>query len=191
MLTGCLTRHAFFERMNKAFDHARIEGTALSYMVLNIGRFKLVNDRLGHIVNDRVLREVATQVLASFRATDIVGRSGDAFFIGMPGCDMREAAIIEEMVRQKIAQECAARVPEVDGLAISVSAGLAVLEKTDANLAQLLERAHTALYAAKSPGAERVVTKRDNRVRPPRPHGRAAVGRLKTSASNVTRRNYR
>jgi diguanylate cyclase (GGDEF)-like protein len=191
MLTGCLTRHAFFERMNKAFDHARIEGTALSYMVLNIDRFKLINDTLGHFVSDRVLREVATRLLASFRGTDIVGRSGDEFFIGMPGCDVREAAIIEETVRQTIVQECEARVPAVAGLAISVNAGLAVLEKTDANLAQLLERAHTALYAAKSPGAERVVTKRDNRVRPPRPHGRAAVGRLKTSASNVTRRNYR
>ena len=183
MLTGCLTRQAFFEYMTKAFNRARLEGTALSCVALNIDRFNSVNDTLGHAVGDRVVREVATQLLVSFRGTDVVGRCGSyEFFIGMPGCDVREAAMIVEAVRQTISQECGARVPGVAGLAINVSAGLAVLEETDANLAQLLERAHTDLYATKSAEPPRVVRKRDT-ASTAGSNARAAVGRLKVPAS--------
>jgi diguanylate cyclase (GGDEF)-like protein len=157
VLTGCLTRRAFFDRMSRAFDDARSHGAPLSCVVLDIDRSKSVNDTLGHAVGDQVVQEVGRQLLAAFRNVDIVGRcGGDEFFIGMPGCDVAAAAQIAETMRRAIEHECAARVPGIAGLAVSISAGLAALDASDATLAHLLERADLALYAAKTAGRNRV-----------------------------------
>jgi len=156
VLTGCLTRRAFFERMTRALDAARGAGTALSCVVLDIDRFKSVNDTLGHAVGDRVVQEVGKQLLASFRRKDIVGRcGGDGFFIGLPGCDLQSAARTAEAMRASIERECATSVPNSAGLTITVSVGLAALEAGE-SLAQLLERADQALYAAKAAGRNRI-----------------------------------
>ena len=157
VLTGCLTRRAFFDRMTKAFQDARDQGSPLSCAVLDIDRFKSVNDTLGHATGDRVVQEVGRQLQVSFRGTDIVGRcGGDEFFIGMPGCDLEAAARIAEAMRQAVELECGPRVPGAAKLKISISVGVAGLEQHDISLAHLLERTDQALYAAKSAGRNRV-----------------------------------
>ncbi len=157
VLTGCLTRRAFFDRMTKAFQDARDRGTPLSCAVLDIDRFKSVNDTLGHATGDRVVQEVGRQLQASFRETDIVGRcGGDEFFIGMPGCDLGDAARIAEAMRRAVELECGPRVAGAAKLKISISVGVAGLEQHDISLAHLLERTDKALYAAKSAGRNRV-----------------------------------
>ena len=163
-LSGCLTRGAFFERIARARDQARREGTALTCLALDIDRFKSVNDRFGHSVGDRVIREVGAALLASVRATDIVGRyGGDEFFTGMPGCNLDEAAAIAEKVRQAVEQRCNVSLSDIAGLQVTVSIGIATLRDDDASLASLIEQADHALYAAKSGGRNQVA-----RAAPPR-----------------------
>ena len=156
VLTGCLTRRAFYDRMTQAFEHARRQRTPLTCVVLDVDRFKSVNDNFGHAVGDQVVQEVGKQLLASFRASDIVGRcGGDEFYIGMPECDMLAAAAIAESMRQAIERECVARIG-IPGLTLSISVGLAALDADDESLADLIERADKALYAAKTAGRNRV-----------------------------------
>jgi diguanylate cyclase (GGDEF)-like protein len=157
VLTGCLTRRAFFQRMTQALDAARSSGAPLSCVVLDIDRFKTVNDTRGHAVGDRVVQEVGKQLLASFGRMDLVGRcGGDEFFIGMPGSDLAAAMRTAEAMRKTMERECAARIPNAPDLIVTVSVGVAALSAGDDSLAHLLERADQALYAAKSAGRNRV-----------------------------------
>ena len=153
-LTGCLTRRAFFERMTQAREEARRNGSALSCFVLDIDKFKSVNDTFGHPVGDRVIREVGDHLIASLRATDIIGRyGGDEFLVGMPGCDLDQGAAIAEKISRTIETQCAA---EVSGLRVTVSIGVASLGSRGAGIAELIEEADRALYVAKSSGRNRV-----------------------------------
>ena len=91
VLTGCLGRGAFFQRMAQAWEDARRTGRPLSCLALDIDKFKSVNDGFGHAVGDRVIQEVGSTLVSSLRAADIVGRyGGDEFFVGMPGCDLEQ-----------------------------------------------------------------------------------------------------
>jgi diguanylate cyclase (GGDEF)-like protein/PAS domain S-box-containing protein len=154
VLTGCLTRRAFFDQMTVAFEDARRSGLPLSCAVVDIDRFKSVNDTRGHALGDRVVQEIGRELLGAFRASDIIGRcGGDEFFIGMPDCDIETAMRIAESLRAAVEVRSGAR---AGGLSLSVSVGVACMEPGDSSLAQLLERTDRALYAAKTGGRNRV-----------------------------------
>jgi diguanylate cyclase (GGDEF)-like protein len=154
-LTGCLTRRAFFERIAQAKEEARRNGTSLSCLLLDIDRFKYVNDTFGHAVGDRIIQEVGSQLIASLRAADIVGRyGGDEFLVGMPGCDLDQAVAIAQKLSDTIEKQCGVGVP---GLRVTVSIGVAAFGARSADVAEILDEADKALYAAKSAGRNRVL----------------------------------
>jgi diguanylate cyclase (GGDEF)-like protein len=156
-LTGCLTRRAFFDRMAHARDEARRNSTPLSCFALDIDQFKSVNDSFGHVVGDRVVEEVGKTLVASLRATDIVGRyGGDEFFVGMPGCEIDQALALAEKVRRNIEQHCSSHLTAFPGLRVTVSIGVAVMSGGATTVAALIEQADQALYTAKSSGRNRV-----------------------------------
>jgi diguanylate cyclase (GGDEF)-like protein len=153
-LSGCLSRRAFLDRMERAREEARRSGAALSCFVLDIDHFKSINDTYGHVLGDRVIQEVGAQLRTFLRSSDLVARfGGDEFLAGMPGCELGEATA----VAGKIAQAIAARFgPGIQGPRVTVSIGVASMEYGDATLTDLIQQADQALYRAKSLGRNRV-----------------------------------
>jgi diguanylate cyclase (GGDEF)-like protein/PAS domain S-box-containing protein len=156
-LTGCLNRRAFFERMALAWEDARVNGMHLSCLALDVDQFKSVNDSFGHPAGDRVIKQVGDTLMRTLRTTDIVGRyGGDEFLAVMPGCDLDTACALAEKLRRAIEERCTITAGEAAGLHITVSVGVASLRDAHGSVADLVDEADQALYAAKGDGRNRV-----------------------------------
>ena len=159
VLTGCLGRGAFFQRMAQAWEDARRTGRPLSCLALDIDKFKSVNDGFGHAAGDRVIQQIGRTLVESFRAADVVGRyGGDEFLVGMPGCDLDQSLAIADKLRRTIEERCKTSFNDVAGLHVTVSIGIATSRGDDGALADLIELADQALYDAKSNGRNQVAT---------------------------------
>lgn len=156
-LTGLANRRAVLEQLDAQRRHARRLDRALAVLVIDVDRFKLVNDGHGHAVGDEVLRHVARVIAGSLRANDRVGRvGGEEFLVVLPEANLEHAHAIAERMRQLVA---AARCETAAGvLTLTVSIGAAVMQGSDESAAALIARADAALYAAKAGGRNRVCT---------------------------------
>ena len=126
VLTGCLSRGAFFQRMAQAWEDARRTGRPLSCLALDIDKFKSVNDGFGHAAGDRVIQHVGGALVGSLRAADVVGRyGGDEFLVGMPGCDLEQALAVADKLRRAVEERCQASLEDLRGLHVTVSIGVA------------------------------------------------------------------
>jgi diguanylate cyclase len=126
--------------------------------MLDIDRFKNVNDRHGHPTGDRVINAVVRALLESTRNTDIVCRmGGEEFAVMLPSETIDSASEIAERIRIAVSERT---IPLTDKgesfLSVTISIGVAMLEPTDASLFDVLGRADKALYRAKSSGRNRV-----------------------------------
>jgi diguanylate cyclase (GGDEF)-like protein len=126
--------------------------------MLDIDRFKAINDGFGHAAGDRVLKEVAARMAANCRAGDLLGRLGGEEFLAIfVGVNAIEAQAIAERLREAVE-----RPPICLGGGASVSAtvsgGLVALapDACAGGLSPLLERADAALYRAKAEGRNRI-----------------------------------
>lgn len=156
-MTGCLNRRAFSESYETMFQGARQTDMALSCMVLDIDFFKKVNDTYGHSIGDRVIQEVAKQMQALARASDLVCRyGGEEFCLVLPGQNIEAARQFAERVRKAIERDCGAAVQEVPGMKVTVSIGVAEISDAVATPLELIDRADHALYEAKKSGRNRV-----------------------------------
>lgn len=148
-LTGLLNRHGWHERAPAVFDQSRRHSTPLALMVLDLDKFKNINDTLGHEVGDRVLR-LFSEVLSSHRrSSDLAARfGGEEFALLLPHTDRAAAVLIEQRLRSALQAACATQ----PLLNVDYSAGLAMLNADDTSLTGLMARADTALYQAKDAG---------------------------------------
>jgi diguanylate cyclase len=158
-LTGLPNRRALDPRLRVATGEAMDGGQALSLLMLDIDRFKAINDGWGHPVGDAVLRRVAAAVRESLGAEGEAARfGGEEFAVLLPGRAGREAVAVAERLRRAVAAQgyqIKSTGQSVGPVTISVGvAGYQVGE----TLAAWIERADTALYAAKHGGRNRVVT---------------------------------
>lgn len=151
-LTGAHNRRAFFEEAIEACWAANSEGP-LSVILLDIDRFKAVNDHYGHGVGDEALRAVVKEAAQDGR---VVGRlGGDEFAILLRGSALCEAVEVAEDLRRRLAQ---LKVPSEEGMVhLTCSLGTAELESGD-TIDDLMKRADLALYRAKDEGRDRVAT---------------------------------
>ena len=136
---------------------AGTKGVAL--LMLDIDRFKAINDTHGHAAGDRVLREVAGRMAASCRAGDLLGRvGGEEFLAVFADVTDAEAAVIAERLREAVARAPVA-IEGGQALAVTVSGGLLGLapEEEAPSLSDALSRADAALYRAKAEGRNRIV----------------------------------
>ena len=156
-LTGLGNRRQFDRHAGALVKRAGASGAPLTLMMLDIDRFKPINDAHGHPAGDEVLREFARRVRRGIRSQDSAFRiGGEEFAVLMPGTDRSVAFSVAERLRGGIA----AHPFLIDGgriqLDVTVSAGLATLESSD-DSAGLLAKADAALYLAKRAGRDRVM----------------------------------
>lgn len=156
-LTGLSNRRHFQERGEEEVLRARRYGRPLSLVMVDVDYFKSVNDAHGHDAGDRVLKALATLLLGTLRATDLLGRlGGEEFALLLPEIDAVEASEIGQRLMQKVA---AMQVLLDDGQAITItiSAGVAALTAADDGFNGLLRRSDDALYRAKHAGRNQLV----------------------------------
>ena len=154
-LTGLPNRMSFMEQLQQHMVAAEAEGTRLALLFIDLDHFKRVNDSLGHLVGDTLLRTVAAPILASLRATDVVARfGGDEFMVLLHGGPSREQQRddVDEVARKLLA---AIEVPvNAEGRPISVtpSIGVAFFPGDAGTPDELIKNADSAMYLAKSKG---------------------------------------
>jgi two-component system cell cycle response regulator len=152
-LTDLYNHRYSYERLEEEAAKAARYGRPLSLAMLDIDDFKHINDTRGHRVGDQVLAALAKTLRDSLRSVDVVGRYGGEEFVAIfPETPLGAARVAAEKVRAAI--ECLK--PVDDGLAVSVSIGLAEY-RTDENIAAFVARADAELYQAKRSGKNRVV----------------------------------
>lgn len=155
-LTGVASRRAFTERAELEIQRALRYSQPLSVVMVDLDRFKRVNDTYGHAVGDAVLVSFAQALMHEVREVDMVGRlGGEEFAVLLPGIEGQEAVRVAERMRQAVE----ARALTVGGQALHFTAsfGVADFDGVDVNLPGLLARADSALYQAKHTGRNRVV----------------------------------
>jgi diguanylate cyclase (GGDEF)-like protein len=134
--------------------------TALAIALLDIDRFKVINDTYGHLVGDQVLKEIARTLTSQLRDYDLAGRfGGEEFTLLLPQTRAVDAIRIAERIRSTIAG-LSVIAPGAEGgerVQVTVSIGVAALDSgTDREFAQLMAAADAALYRAKGSGRDQV-----------------------------------
>ena len=153
-LTGLPNRRALMERLAQEWARIQRHGGRLSFIMVDIDRFKLVNDTYGHNIGDRVLQEVARVIQAECRQQDLPARyGGEEFGIVVPDETAQTAAQLAERCRRAIEQ---VRVL-VRGEVVRATASLGVADATGAASPEdLIKRADALLYRAKTAGRNAV-----------------------------------
>ena len=150
-LTGLANRRAMMNHLHLAEQSYASDGSGFAVALIDLNRFKQVNDNLGHDVGDHLLVEVANRLNQSCAADEIVGRlGGDEFLILMPDVTGHEKAL----ARATAYLSGFARPAEINGhiLTPSASVGIAVHALDGKGTEQLLEAADSALYEMKRSG---------------------------------------
>jgi len=151
VLTGLSNRRALLDSLDATLARAERARTNVAVVMIDLDRFKPINDRYGHLIGDLVLKEVARRLNATLRSGEQSARfGGDEFVIIMatPRNSNAPMRVIERVIA------ALAQPMEVDGLALRIgaSAGIAVYPDDALNSAELMRRADVALYQAKKEG---------------------------------------
>jgi diguanylate cyclase (GGDEF)-like protein len=163
-LTGLANRRAFDEALGREWSRCATAGTPISLLLIDVDRFKVLNDHYGHQTGDECLRVVATAIGATIRhSSDLVARyGGEEFAVLLPETDAAAAEIAAERLRAKIEDLC---IPHegcgVPNAVVTVSIGIATAPpihlKTLPGPESLVEASDRALYEAKRCGRNRVM----------------------------------
>jgi diguanylate cyclase (GGDEF)-like protein len=151
-LTRLPNRALFNDRLQQAVHVARRSGSPLTVMIMDLDRFKHINDTLGHAVGDDVLREVGARLRGVLRESDTVARLGGDEFGALltTGSDERIVDVVRKILR------CMERPIECDGHSLDVGAsiGIARYPEHGDNPGTLIRHADIAMYLAKSANSE-------------------------------------
>ena len=155
-LTGTLSRRAWTERAELEIERSRRYKRPVSLAILDIDKFKLVNDTFGHSAGDLVIQGIADLCKKMIRKSDFCGRlGGEEFAIMMPETELNDAFTVTERIRatfENVLIDIGAKRP----VSCTVSVGVAQRDTTEMDLAPFLNRADQALYQAKTTGRNRV-----------------------------------
>jgi diguanylate cyclase (GGDEF)-like protein len=158
-LTGLLNRASLESRAAEIEQQARLTDGAVSVVILDLDRFKRVNDEYGHERGDAVLRDAAYEIRKSLRSFELVYRiGGEEFLLLLPGANLDTGLEVAERVRMAVAS---ARPGELD---LTLSAGVATAAGVRVSYEELFRAADRALLDAKRGGRDRVVAAAAPRV---------------------------
>lgn len=157
-LTGLHNRRYLDSHFSTLVEEALNRGRPMSAMVLDVDRFKTINDTFGHDAGDDVLREFAQRVRRSVRGVDLVARfGGEEIVVLMPDTPLETARLAAERIRERVEAEPFRIHKGRNSVAVTVSIGVSSVEGLGETPQTLLKRADVALYAAKSGGRNRVI----------------------------------
>jgi diguanylate cyclase (GGDEF)-like protein len=154
-LTKLPNRRQFLKSLEDEFAQAHRYDRPLSVLMIDVDRFKQINDQHGHPAGDELLRAMAERLRGSVRQTDLLGRlGGDEFAVALSNTDMPTALESAERLRREVANETfrilGARIQ------VTISVGVATRQAQYDRAARLMRLADQALYSAKSVGRNRV-----------------------------------
>ncbi|MBN1608727.1 MAG: diguanylate cyclase [Polyangiaceae bacterium] len=174
-LTGVYNRRHLLAVAARETLRARRYARPLSVMLIDVDHFKQVNDSLGHAAGDEVLVRLTHAMTAALRSTDALGRvGGEEFAILLPETDEAAAIAASERIRARVAEMVVGT--QAGAVRLTVSIGVAALDRSDRDFSELLGRADEALYRAKARGRDLVVA--------------AALGRPRLDAGPTASRNW-
>ena len=156
-LTGLFNRGRVLEILAREIARSERELWPLAVLMVDLDRFKQINDTRGHMAGDAVLRQAARRMQAVTRQYDAPGRyGGEEFLIVLPGCGAREGCAQAERIREAFAREPFA----AGGKSLAVTCSIGVSSRNacgDGDAECLIHEADEALYQAKNRGRNRVV----------------------------------
>jgi diguanylate cyclase (GGDEF)-like protein len=163
-LTDLYNRRFFADLANNTINLAKRQAKDFSSLMIDIDKFKNVNDTYGHSTGDEVLKALAYVLVKNTRASDIVARfGGEEFVILLPDTDIAGAKIIAQKIRQRVESQPL----QINGTSINytISIGVSQFNKDiDTVIDTVLDRADKALYKAKNSGRNQVVAEHDKGI---------------------------
>ncbi len=155
-LTGLLNHRTFMERLHEKYAELERNPRPFSILLMDIDKFKNVNDTYGHPVGDVAIKAVARVLTETARASDFVARyGGEEFAVGMVDTDARGAEQMAERVRKTMERTAITRVPDGE-LRVTLSVGVVSFPGDTEDRSSLVTMADEALYHAKRTGRNRV-----------------------------------
>lgn len=156
-LSGVKNRRSFFESCGPMVQYNRREKQSLAILMIDIDRFKMINDMYGHKIGDEVIKLMANTTSHILRSSDIFARlGGEEFGAVLPNTSLRGAMTVAENIRAEI-ENLQYKTQNSETITFTVSIGVAMLHKEDADIDTVLHRADLALYEAKRSGRNKVV----------------------------------
>jgi diguanylate cyclase (GGDEF)-like protein len=153
-LTGTFNRRTIGELAERGIAQARRQATPFAVLLLDVDRFKRINDTLGHAAGDTALQVLVALLREGMRTEDVLGRmGGEEFAVLLPHADREQAQAAAERLRQAVERAQ----PLLGGRRwpMTVSIGVAVLREGE-GFDELLQRADAAMYTAKREGRNRI-----------------------------------
>jgi diguanylate cyclase (GGDEF)-like protein len=155
-LTGVYNRKEFEHQFKKAVYNFQRNGTPFSLVIIDMDRFKMINDTMGHLMGDEILKQMADAAAKSLRLSDTLFRWGGDEFIIITYGNAESAMLVAERLRTIFAESLAGYSGNgKKKIKTTISCGVAEFTKED-TMDSVLSKADTALYRAKSKGRNRV-----------------------------------
>ena len=155
-LTNIKNRRSFFDSSEPMIPYIRREKQELGILMIDIDKFKNINDTYGHAMGDKALLLVSNTLNSIVRKSDILGRiGGEEFAVSLPNTTLEGTKLVAEKMRKNI--EELNFIDEDNHIPLRISIGIAMLNNNDSNLEDILHRADNSLYKAKQSGRNKVV----------------------------------
>lgn len=146
-LTGLANRRLFLDRLEQSLSLAHRHKSSVTLLFLDVDRFKIINDNLGHAAGDEVLKETANRLLSDLRDSDLAARvGGDEFTLILPDTDATAAEIVAKKVLEHLLQPY---ILNEQQFILGSSIGIAIYPADGNNVKTLLQQADSAMYFAK------------------------------------------
>ena len=153
-LTELPNRHLMLEHLGAAIANARRLGQSVALLLMDLNRFRDINDNFSHSAGDAVLVEMASRLRHALRENDTVARmGGDEFAVLLPDTDARGAAQVARKLLDQVALPCMVRTHE---LSLTLSIGVSLYPEDGGDAEALVRCADTAMYRAKLEGPDQV-----------------------------------